>query len=76
MNCLWRAGVLVLVVGRPVLEDDVQGHVEIAVVDGAVQVLGQRAGGEEDLAGVLGQVLLAGGDQLLLRPGELSLSEK
>ena len=39
---------LVLVVGCLVGEDEVQRHVEIAVVDLAVQVAGERAGREGD----------------------------
>src|SRR5207249_3566993 len=62
------AGVLlVLIVGRLVLEDQVQSDVEVAVVDVAVEVLAANASGEVDGAIVIGQVLLAGLNKLLLR---------
>ena len=38
MNRLWRVVVLIGVVGGPVGEDDVQGDIEVAVVDVAGQV--------------------------------------
>ena len=55
---------LVLVVGFLVDEDEVQRHVEVAVVDLAVQVAGERAGREVDRPSMAGEIELAGGDQL------------
>src|SRR5260370_41673750 len=40
-------------------EDDMQRHVEIAVVDGTIQVRGQRSAGKEDNALMRRQVFLA-----------------
>jgi hypothetical protein len=56
---------LVLVVGGLVGEDDVQGDIEVADVDFAIELVGEDAGGEPDRAGMIREVFLAGGDQLL-----------
>ena len=55
---------LVLVVAGQILEDHVQGDVEVAIVDFAFEILSEGAGGEVDFAVVPAQVLLTGGDQL------------
>ena len=49
-------GDLVSVVRRLAVEDEVQAHVEVEVVDRPAQRLGARAAGEEDGAGMAGQV--------------------
>src|SRR4051794_33667567 len=50
---------LVLIVGFLVGEDDVQGHVEIAIVDLAVQFRSENASPEENDARMRRQVLVA-----------------
>src|SRR5262249_40929980 len=57
---------LVLVVGLLVLEDEVEGHVEVLVVDRPTQLLRAGAGGEEGRPFVLGEVFLASVHQLFL----------
>jgi hypothetical protein len=60
---------LVLVVGGFVGEDDMEGDVEVAVVDFPIELIREHAGGEPDGPGMIGQVVLASGDQGLLGYG-------
>jgi hypothetical protein len=64
-------GLLVRVVGGVRVEHDVEGDLPVAVVDVPV-VGGTGADGEDDLAGMAGEVLAAAGDAA----GERSLSLK
>ena len=59
---------LIGVVGGERVEDDVQGHVEVPVVDRSVQGGFERAAAVEDDAGVAREVFLAGGDEGLTLP--------
>ncbi len=58
---LMRRGRLVFVMGGLILEDDVQGHVEISIIHLAAQLLSQDSAGEGHGPGVAGQVFLASG---------------
>jgi len=58
-------GRLVAVVGGAVREDEVESHLEVALVDRAGEVRLEPAAGKEDDASVAGEAAPAGGEQLV-----------
>lgn len=61
-------GNLICIVGGTIFEDEIKGDMEIAIVDIAGSI-GQDPCGEEQSTGMIGQVLLATGNQRSARVG-------